>query len=232
MDEVLEEASGVGLFGLFGCGHDYRLWLGEKRIEIQETCRCERMSAFRMTHISIRALLRFAGEGAPFHSFSTGVIQARSSVPTSGCKGGTDATDETDDAGVIGDGTRPAIERAEYACFEDTNGGKFFYLRIEANDEQGADTIDINGALVLFKDATGPLDWDEDGTGDPDVYLDLTCEAGTDPRRCEGSLLETSISGACDGTKLILEGWAVDADDNAPDHVEGFELNASIAPTG
>ena len=109
------------------------------------------------------------------------------------------------------------------------NGG----LRIKAEDEQGADTIEVLGARVLFKSPGGdPLDWDQDGEPNPDDYLELICAADTDPRRCEGSLLESAISGECSGTNLVFEGWVIDADGNESDHTENFEENGAIAPAG
>lgn len=151
-------------------------------------------------------------------------------LPLSACKGG---GEESDGPSVIGDGIRPVVLSAEYTCFTDANGGNFFYFRIEGDDEQGASTITINGANVLFKDSSGEaLDWDGDGSADPDVFLDLNCAADTDPRRCEGSLLEGDVSGACSETTLQFEGWMVDEDGNESDRVNGFEQNGGIAPAG
>ena len=143
-------------------------------------------------------------------------------------------TSETDGGpGIIGDGITPVVEKAEYACFEDANGGKFFYFRITANDQQGADTIESSGTAVLFKDSSGtPLDWNNDGTPDPENFLTLVCETDSDPRRCNGSLLESDISGVCAGTSLKFEGWATDSDGNESEHTEDFEVNSAILPTG
>jgi hypothetical protein len=149
------------------------------------------------------------------------------------CGGGDSDTDVGQNNSVIGDGSAPVVEKAEYACYEDMNGGKFFYFRISVIDEQGADTVSANGAAVLFKDASGsPIDWDEDGTPDPDVFLDLVCFLDSDPRECEGSLLESNLTGACDGTSLTFEGWGIDADGNESERVENFEINAGIVPAG
>lgn len=146
---------------------------------------------------------------------------------------GKDTGDTSGGDTIIGDGFTPVVEKAEYACFEDANGGKFFYFRITANDEQGADTIQSSGTAVLFKDSQGvPLDWDSDGNPDPEEFLTLVCETDTDPRRCNGSLLEGAISGACSGTDLTFEGWATDADGNESAHVNSFEVNSAILPSG
>ncbi len=147
------------------------------------------------------------------------------------CGGG--GGEESDGPTIIGDGIRPVLESAEYACFEDANGGKFFYFRLKGLDEQGANTIDINGGRVLFNDSSGtPLDFNGDGSPDPEAILELICEADTDPRRCEGSLLEGPVSGPCAGTTLQFEGWIVDEDGNESDHSIEFERNPGIAPAG
>ena len=128
--------------------------------------------------------------------------------------------------------THPSITMSGAGKFDISttlNGG----LRIKAEDEQGADTIEVLGARVLFKSPGGdPLDWDQDGEPNPDDYLELICAADTDPRRCEGSLLESAISGECSGTNLVFEGWVIDADGNESDHTENFEENGAIAPAG
>jgi len=146
------------------------------------------------------------------------------------CGGG--SSDDTDAPSVIGDGTTPVVRSAEYACFTDANGGTYFYFRIEAEDEQGSDTIPVDGAKVLFIQGGTPLDWDADGSPDDETWLDLNCAAETDPRRCEGSLLEGDVSGPCADTNLTFEGWVVDQDGNESEHVTGFELNGAIAPAG
>lgn len=152
------------------------------------------------------------------------------SLTLAACGGGSSDTDG-EGGGVVGDGVRPVVTSAEYACFEDVNGGKYFYFRLEGDDEQGADTIDFL-ADVLFLDGEEPVDWDGDGQGDADVTVGLTCEAGTDPRRCEGSQLESELSGPCADTTLTFEGWLTDMDGNESDRVRTFEQNPSIAPAG
>ena len=146
------------------------------------------------------------------------------------CGGGGGDTD--DGPGVIGDGVRPVLDSAEYACHAIEGQGTFYYFRIEGRDEQGPDSIRVDGAKVLFKRNGQAVDWDGDGSPNPEDWLDLNCEAGTDPRRCEGSLLEGDISGPCSNTDMTFEGWLVDEDGNESDRTESFEQNGGIAPSG
>jgi hypothetical protein len=149
---------------------------------------------------------------------------------TASC-GGKD-TNDTDggEGGVIGDGVTPVLDKAEWACFEDANGGKFFYFRLTVRDQQGSDTIASNGGSVLFKKSNGEPVW-VDGSGNPAAW-ELVCKTDTDPRKCEYAVPESAESGACDGTTHTFEGWATDVDGNESTHTEDFVVNSAILPTG
>ena len=154
-------------------------------------------------------------------------------IALAACSGGSD-TDPDGDGGVVGDGTSPVVDSAAYACFVDPNEQVFFYFRITGRDQQGADTLGNDAARLYFIDPSTdePLDFNQDGSPDEEAYLILVCEPDTDPRICNGSLLEGAITGACDGTPLEFEGWLIDEDGNESERTRDFTLDASILPSG